>query len=36
VPVNDYTSSRNTSGFLALQIHSGKIQFRNLQAKILP
>lgn len=35
VLVNDYTSTREQSGFLALQVHSfpSKIQFRNLQAK---
>jgi 3-keto-disaccharide hydrolase/GMC oxidoreductase len=35
VLVNDYTSTREQSGFLALQVHSfpSKIQFRNLQFK---
>jgi hypothetical protein len=35
VLINDYTSTREQSGFLALQVHSfpSKIQFRNLQAK---
>ena len=35
VLVNDYTSTREQSGFLALQVHSfpSKIQFRNLQVK---
>ncbi|MEV0905449.1 family 16 glycoside hydrolase [Streptomyces hokutonensis] len=36
VLVNDYTSNRRTRGFLALQAHSGTVQFRNLQAKSLP
>ncbi|MFE9599915.1 family 16 glycoside hydrolase [Streptomyces hokutonensis] len=31
--VNDYTGNRSTTGFLALQMHSGTIQFRNLQAR---
>jgi hypothetical protein len=33
--INDYTSTRQQSGFLALQVHSfpSKIEFRNLQAK---
>jgi hypothetical protein len=35
-PVNDYTSDRNATGFLALQVHSGTVQFRNLRAKTLP
>jgi choline dehydrogenase-like flavoprotein len=34
--VNDYTSTRNTSGFLALQVHSGTIQYRNLRATTTP
>jgi hypothetical protein len=34
--VDDYTSDRNATGFLALQVHSGAVQFRNLRAKILP
>jgi hypothetical protein len=35
VLVNDYTSTRQQNGFLALQVHSfpSKIQFRNLQVK---
>jgi hypothetical protein len=27
--VKDYASTRNTSGFLALQVHSSTIQYRN-------
>jgi choline dehydrogenase-like flavoprotein len=34
--VNDYTSDRSGTGFLALQVHSGTVQFRNLRAKTLP
>jgi 3-keto-disaccharide hydrolase len=34
--VNDYVSDRNATGFFALQVHSGTIQFRNLRAKALP
>jgi Domain of Unknown Function (DUF1080)/GMC oxidoreductase len=30
--VNEYISDRNTTGFLALQVHSGTIQYRNLRA----
>jgi len=30
--VNEYTSDRRTNGFLALQVHSGTIQYRNLRA----
>jgi hypothetical protein len=35
VLVNDYTSTRQQSGFLAFQVHSlpSKVQFRNLQVK---
>jgi hypothetical protein len=29
--VNEYTSDRRTTGFLALQVHSGTIQYRNLR-----
>ncbi|HYS39147.1 MAG TPA: family 16 glycoside hydrolase [Pseudonocardiaceae bacterium] len=35
-PVNDYTSNRRTTGFLALQVHSGTIQYRNLRATTTP
>ena len=34
--VNDYTSNRATTGFLALQVHSGTIQYRNLRATTTP
>jgi hypothetical protein len=34
--VNDYTSDRRTNGFLALQVHSGTIQYRNLRATTTP
>ncbi len=34
--VNDYTSTRRTDGFLALQVHSGTIQYRNLQTRTHP
>jgi hypothetical protein len=27
--VNEYTSDRRTTGYLALQVHSGTVQYRN-------
>jgi hypothetical protein len=37
-PINSYTSTRQASGYLALQAHDfpSRIQFRNLQVKKLP
>jgi hypothetical protein len=32
-PVNDYTSTRRTSGFLALQVHGSRLAIRNLRIK---
>jgi hypothetical protein len=38
VPVNSYTSGRQATGYLALQIHGfpSRVQFRNLQVRKLP
>jgi choline dehydrogenase-like flavoprotein len=37
IPINSYTSTRGTSGYLALQMHDfpSRVQFRNLQVKKL-
>ena len=34
--INDYTGTRNLTGNLALQAHTGTVQFRNLQARTTP